>query len=77
MSQLATKSRAGHERGERRPAREGSLRLGKLVQLACLDPEIVKAIVEGRQPVTLNAKRLSNTMLPLAWKDQRSMFGFA
>lgn len=52
-------------------------RLGKLVQLACLDPEILKAIVEGRQPVTLSAKRLASTKLPLAWKNQRLMLGFA
>ena len=52
-------------------------RLGKLVQLACLDPEIIKVIIEGRQPATLSAKRLANTRLPLAWADQRTALGFA
>ncbi|WP_341710789.1 recombinase family protein [Erythrobacter sp.] len=52
-------------------------RLGKLVQLACLDPEILKAIVEGRQPVTLSTKRLASVPLPLVWGDQRRTLGFA
>jgi DNA invertase Pin-like site-specific DNA recombinase len=52
-------------------------RLGKLVQLACLDPEIIKAIVEGRQPETLDAKRFASTQLPLAWEEQRRLLGFA
>ena len=52
-------------------------RLGKLVQLACLDPEIIKAIVEGRQPEALNAKRLASAQLPFAWEEQRRLLGFA
>ncbi len=51
-------------------------RLGKLVQLACLAPEIVKAIVEGRQPETLDAKRLARITLPLEWARQRDVLGF-
>lgn len=52
-------------------------RLGKLVQLACLDREIVRAIAEGRQPETLDAKRLASAQLPLAWDEQRRLLGFA
>lgn len=51
-------------------------RLGKLVQLACLDPKIIKAIVEGRQPEALNAKRLASAQLPFAWDEQRRLLGF-
>ena len=52
-------------------------RLGKLVQLSCLAPDIVQAIVEGRQPDTMDAKSLARTALPLDWSDQRRMLGFA
>lgn len=51
-------------------------RLGKLAALACLAPDIVTAIVEGRQPPTLTARTLRDIDLPLAWADQRVMLGF-
>jgi len=51
-------------------------RLGKLVALACMAPEIVTAIVEGRQPSTLIARSLMDIELPIAWADQRAMLGF-
>ena len=40
--------------------------------LAFLAPEITKAILEGRQPTELTAKRLINSalILPLLWPDQ-------
>lgn len=52
-------------------------RLGKLAALACLAPDIVTAIAEGRQPPTLTARALQEMDLPLAWADQRVMLGFA
>ncbi len=52
-------------------------RLSKLAALACLAPDIVTAIVEGRQPSTLTARTLQNIDLPLAWTDQRALLGFA
>lgn len=51
-------------------------RLGKLAALACLAPDIVTAIVEGRQPATLTARALQNVELPLSWGDQRVLLGF-
>ncbi len=51
-------------------------RLGKLVRLSCLAPDIVTAIVKGRQPKSLTAKSLSNLTLPLAWDEQRKKLGF-
>ncbi len=51
-------------------------RLAKLVGLSCLAPDIVTAIVEGRQPATLTAKLLSSTDLPLCWREQRVALGF-
>jgi DNA invertase Pin-like site-specific DNA recombinase len=52
-------------------------RLGKLVALACLAPDIVAAILENRQPRQLTAVRLMNTPLPLAWADQRRELEFS
>lgn len=52
-------------------------RLGTLVALACLAPDIVTAIVEGKQPKHLTVARLMNAPLPLAWDDQRHQLGFS
>ena len=52
-------------------------RLGKLAALACLAPDIVTAIVEGRQPAALTARTLHDIDLWLAWADQRALLGFA
>ncbi len=51
-------------------------RLTKLVGLSCLAPDIVTAIVEGRQPAKLTAKVLAATDLPLCWREQRAALGF-
>lgn len=51
-------------------------RLGKLSAIACLAPDIVAAIVEGRQPATLTARALQDLDLPLDWADQRALLGF-
>lgn len=52
-------------------------RLTKLAALACLAPDIVTAIVEGKQPEQLTANRLMSTALPLSWAEQRAALGFA
>lgn len=51
-------------------------RLTKLVGLSCLAPDIVTAIVEGRQPAKLTAKVLNSIDLPLCWREQRAALGF-
>jgi hypothetical protein len=45
--------------------------------LSCLAPDIVTAIVEGRQPASLTPAKLLVTPLPFAWRDQRTLLGFA
>ncbi|MEN7537656.1 hypothetical protein [Aurantiacibacter flavus] len=50
-------------------------RLGRLLKLACLAPDIVTAIVEGRQPPALDAKSLLQSAPPLAWQAQRLALG--
>lgn len=52
-------------------------RLGRLLAISCLAPDIVTALVEGRQPSSLTAKSLLATDLPLGWNDQRSQLGIA
>ncbi|MDX2145764.1 MAG: recombinase family protein [Rhodospirillaceae bacterium] len=52
--------------------------VSRMLPLAFLAPDIVEAILDGRQPVTLTAyhlKRLSS--LPYDWHDQRQILGFA
>jgi len=52
------------------------VRMMKVAKLACLDPDIVTAIVEGRQPLKLNAGKLLAADLPLAWSEQKRVLGF-
>src|SRR6516162_9672052 len=41
------------------------------VFLAFLSPDLVEAILQGRQPVELTASRLTELDLPLEWIEQR------
>ena len=50
-------------------------RLGRMLRLSCLAPDIVAAIVEGRQPAALTVQSLSRTKLPLDWQAQRQTLG--
>nr|WP_047169421.1 DUF2924 domain-containing protein [Sphingomonas sp. Y57] len=46
--------------------------------LQFLAPDIVTAILEGRQPIELNTRTLLRTSeLPIEWKEQRKVLGFA
>ena len=50
---------------------------GRIIRLAFLAPDIIEAILEGRQPRDLSfrrLKRLSN--LPMSWAGQRDFLGF-
>lgn len=52
-------------------------RLGQLIRLSCLAPEIVRAVVEGCQPPTLTTRLLLGIELPLGWTEQRRVLGFS
>jgi len=52
-------------------------RLTRLVALSCLAPDIVTAIVEGKQPEHLTANHLISLALPLSWAGQRAALGFS
>lgn len=48
----------------------------KLLPLACLAPDIVTSICEGRQPQDLTLDTLVYSDIPYRWEDQRQKFGF-
>ena len=49
----------------------------RLVRLSYLAPDITQAILDGRQQRDLTAdKLLAHSRFPLAWHDQRKVFGF-
>ncbi len=47
-------------------------RVAHLVDLAFLAPDIVQAIVDGRQPATLTADSLIKSRHRIVWADQRA-----
>lgn len=49
----------------------------KLARLSYLAPDIIKAIVQGSQPVDMTGRRfLRAGKIPLDWQEQRALFGF-
>jgi len=49
----------------------------RIIPLAFLAPDIVEAILDGRQPIELSLDRLLASMpLPLDWREQRAVLGF-
>ena len=48
---------------------------GRILQFAFLAPDIVEAILEGRQPPDLTVQKLLRG-LPLGWAEQRRRLGF-
>jgi DNA invertase Pin-like site-specific DNA recombinase len=72
FEELAT----GHARSLQELAkRDGISRryIRRLVGLAFLSPELVAAILQGRQPVELTATRLTELDLPLDWTEQHKL----
>jgi site-specific DNA recombinase len=56
------------------PQRDHHVRISRLKFLA---PDIIAAILEGRQPVSLNRQHLIRAAtIPLDWGEQRRVFGF-
>jgi site-specific DNA recombinase len=45
----------------------------RLIDLAFLSPQVVEAILQGRQPVELTATRLTEFDLPLDWAEQHTL----
>ncbi|MBF0342388.1 MAG: phage portal protein [Magnetococcales bacterium] len=53
----------------------GGTYAGRVYDLSLLAPDIVEAILDGRQPVGLSLRELAKG-IPLAWEEQRVKFGF-
>ena len=52
--------------------------LERLARLGFLAPDIISAIVKGNQPKALTARKLLRVPnLPIIWKEQRRLLGFA
>ena len=50
----------------------------RLFRLTLLAPDIVSAILSGRHPPDLTARKLmDNSRLPLDWNEQRQSLSFA
>jgi site-specific DNA recombinase len=50
--------------------------ISRVLPLAFLAPDIVEAIVQGRQPITLTATYLKRLKpLPTSWPEQRRVLG--
>jgi site-specific DNA recombinase len=49
----------------------------RLIRLTFLAPDIIRAILDGRHPPELSARRLlADTRFPLDWDEQRNLLGF-
>ena len=56
----------------------GKRHLWQLLRISWLAPDILSAMVEGRQPTSLTGRDLLRaTNIPLDWTSQRAFFGFA
>jgi len=49
--------------------------VGRVLSCAFLAPDIVEAILDGRQPRDLTFQKLCRN-IPLSWVEQRQQFGF-
>lgn len=81
MIQLIASGHAAYDRllaGHGKPGTTERSQLVRLARLRFLAPDIVTAIVNGRQPVELTSRSLLRIAeLPLAWAEQRKMLGFS
>jgi site-specific DNA recombinase len=69
---------AGEVSGQRALAQKLGLNegyVGRVLQCAFLAPDIVKAILNGRQPSNLTFEKLTRH-LPLSWVEQRKQLRF-
>ncbi|MBS3961108.1 MAG: hypothetical protein KGZ61_05235 [Sandarakinorhabdus sp.] len=50
--------------------------LADRIKLSYLAPDIIEAILAGRQPRSLTRRRFATIDLPIDWRQQRQMLGF-
>jgi hypothetical protein len=51
-----------------------SKHITKLIELSCLAPDIVTAVLAGKQPSSLTTTKLRTVALPVSWDEQRTLF---
>ena len=49
--------------------------VARILRLATLAPDIIEAILDGREPSGLSLRKLTGK-LPVMWDEQRERFGF-
>jgi hypothetical protein len=80
LVELLVKAHQARETLLKRPgevAKEERPHLTRLARLSYLAPDIVSAILDGKQPPDLSARRLLRAApLPTCWGAQRAMLGF-
>jgi hypothetical protein len=73
---VAGRSETVRQISQRNAVDEGDV--SRMIGLAFLAPDIVDAIVYGRQPLELTTERLKRSgNLPYSWDEQRRVLGFA
>lgn len=50
--------------------------LGKIMRLTILAPDIIQAILEGKQPTYLTVDTFMRNVIPYRWDEQRIKFKF-
>lgn len=50
--------------------------VAKIVNMTYLAPDIIEAIIKGRQPITLGIKDFMHQKIPNDWQKQRALLGF-
>lgn len=50
--------------------------VSRILRLNQVAPDVVKAIIEGRQPRELKIQDFMNKAIPDLWEEQKHMFGF-
>ncbi len=50
--------------------------VSRMLRLTLLAPDIVEAILAGKEPEGLSITRLRDHPIPLLWEDQRKLYGF-
>lgn len=59
-----------------RREKEDRTHMGRILKLCSLSPEIITAIMEGKQPRLLNLQIFTRGQIPLLWSDQLRKYGF-
>lgn len=51
--------------------------VSRILDLTLLAPDIIDAILDGKEPSGLSLARLTKKQIPLLWEEQRQVLGFS